>query len=218
MFRQKIEETRTSIKKQDVTCRSSRVLALPNHAKTRKKAKMRPATCRRHHFCKGVPLYRRSSKTRKTPEKTEHTCLRLLMKGKIQRMTTRNRQIFLHFTCIQPQKHTISCRPKGRSAPLAWCLPRAAGRRGAVIGHCHADVALGSALDSTGALWYPRPKGANTHRSLSGGSDRRLRGRISPRRFRRCVWIKGVNRQCEARQIQSWWEIRGHKNNRRGSE
>ena len=141
---------------------------------------MRLATCRRHHFCKGTPLYRWSSKTRKNPEKAEVTCFRLSAEGRKRRKTTRNRRIFWLFTCIQTQKHTISCRPKGRSAPLAWCLPRAAGRRGAVIGHCHADVALGSALDSTGALWYPRPKGANTHRSLSGGADRRLRGRMFP--------------------------------------
>ena len=43
-------------------------------------------------------------------------------------------------------------------------------------------AALGSALDSAEELWHPSPKGANTHRSLPGGSDRRLRGRISPRK------------------------------------
>ena len=30
---------------------------------------------------------------------------------------------------------------------------------GAVIGLCHADVALGSALDSAEELWHPSPKG-----------------------------------------------------------
>ena len=66
---------------------------------------------------------------------------------------------------------------------------------GAVIGLCHADVALGSALDSAEELWHPSPKGANTHRSLPGGSDRRLRGRISPRKSDK-FGVAGKKEQC----------------------
>ena len=175
MFWRKNAETRTSIKKQEVTCRSFRIIALPNHAKTRKKAKMRLATCRRHHCCKGTPLYRWSSKTRKNPEKAEVTCFRLSAEGRKRRKTTRNRRIFLHFTCIQLQKHTISCRPKGRSAPLACCLPHAAGRDAKLV-HRGGEVKSWQSMKSckelgswqprsgrkplyfSGALWHPSPE------------------------------------------------------------
>ena len=55
--------------------------------------------------------------------------------------------------------HIFSCRRKGAARPFrpGVCLKPRGG--GAVIGLCHADVALGGALDSTGALWHPSPKG-----------------------------------------------------------
>ena len=79
-----------------------------------------------------------------------------------------------------PHRCTLFLAGQRAAAPLWPGVCPVPQGEGAVIGLCHADVALGSALDSTGALWYPRPKGANTHRSLTGGSDRLLRGRIYP--------------------------------------
>ena len=97
-------------------------------------------------------------------------------------------------TSLGPNIHTISCRPKGRSAPLACCLPCATGRRcchGALPHRVWRPGAPLTALKNCGTQARSKAKGVNTHRSLPGGSDRRLRGRISPRKLRQCVWIKG---------------------------
>ena len=101
----------------------------------------------------------------------------------------------------------LSCRPKGRSAPLAWCLPRATGRRcchGALPHRVWRPGAPLTALKNCGTQARSKAEGVNTHRSLTGGADRRLRGRISPRKLRQCVWIKGKSPIRSATNSELW--------------
>ena len=102
----------------------------------------------------------------------------------------KNKPSDVESSSVLPHAHSF-LQAEGPQCPFGLVFAPCCRAEGLSWGFATPGVAPGGALDSTGALWYPRPKGVNTHRSLSGGADRRLRGRISPRRFRLCVWIKG---------------------------
>ena len=63
-----------------------------------------------------IPLYQDIKKEYRKAPAFEYAKARVSAKNRLK-------------TCFGPKKHTISCRPKGRSAPLACCLPHATGRR-----------------------------------------------------------------------------------------
>ena len=99
-----------------------------------------------------------------------------------------------------PCGNMLSCRPKGRSAPLACCLPHAGGWKcgqGQATQNAEGPVAEGSlveglpvaeragplrALQTTGTHARRNAEGANTHGSLQGHADAPLPGRMSPSR------------------------------------
>lgn len=59
--------------------------------------------------------------------------------------------------------HMVSCRPKGRSAPLACCLPYAGGWKcgqGQATRWVVACRGASEPLDSAANRWHPHPKGA----------------------------------------------------------
>ena len=77
-------------------------------------------------FCEFTPLYGLNPCFFKKREKHVPWPLEKLQPKQYQgRVLAKNRKN----TSLGPNIHTISCRPKGRSAPLACCLPCATGRR-----------------------------------------------------------------------------------------
>ena len=142
-------------------------------------------------FCEFTPLYGLNPCFFKKREKHVPWPLEKLQPKQYQgRVLAKNRKN----TSLGPNIHTISCRPKGRSAPLACCLPCATGRRcchGALPHRVWRPGAPLTALKNCGTQARSKAEGVNTHRSLPGRSDGRLRGRMLPRKLRLCVWIKG---------------------------
>ena len=71
-----------------------------------------------------------------------------------------------------PRSITLICRPKGRSAPLACCLPHADGwKRGQGQATRWVVACRGASepLDGAANRWHPRPKGkvlSSTNTSL----------------------------------------------------
>ena len=111
-----------------------------------------------------------------------------------QNRQTAKSMISSHF----PEIHRLSakkglgtgdlCRPKGRSAPLACCLPHAGGWKSGQGQATRWVVACRGAsgpLDGTASRWHSarsKAEGANTHGSLQGHADAPLPGQMSPSR------------------------------------
>ena len=87
--------------------------------------------------------------------------------------------------CFSPVTHgfpIIVWQAEGPQCPFGLVFAPVPQGGGAVIGLCHADVALGSALDSTGALWHPRPECSRGRKYADSSAGTR----ISPRKL--CQW------------------------------
>ena len=122
------------------------------------------------------PEIHRLSQNRQPPKSMISSCFPKNHRLSQNRQTAKS-MISSHF----PEIHRLSakkglgsgdiCRPKGRSAPLAWCLPHAGGWKSGQGQAARWVVACRGAsgpLDGTASRWHSarsKAEGANTHGS-----------------------------------------------------
>ena len=115
---------------------------------------------------------------------------------KIHRLSQNRQNAKSMISIFFPEIHRLSakkglgtgdlCRPKGRSAPLAWCLPHVGGWKcgqGQATRWVDACRGASEPLDGAASRWHEarsEAEGANTHGSLQGHADAPLPGRMMP--------------------------------------